>query len=125
LVEQQSEARLQASPSVRQAVVPPGAGRAWQVVLQEPVQHCAAEVQAVPVAAQAVASQKPPVQETEQHSPALRQAAPGVLQNAVEEQVCVAALQEEEQQSPLVAQAAPASLQAETGGAQVKVEGLQ
>lgn len=129
LVEQQSELREQESPSVLQALVPEGAGIAWQVVEQSPVQHWAAVVQALVVEVQAVSEQRPPTQLTEQHSLELTQAAPGVLQKVVLVQVppfvvAVGLLQEPEQHSPFPVQT-PVFLQAETGVAQSFVVGLQ
>jgi hypothetical protein len=125
LVEQQSAASAQASPSVLQAL-PPGSG--WQAPpLQRPVQHSAPEAQVAVVALQEVAPQRPPAQESEQHSPGLAQAAPGALQKAVEVQVWVVALQAVEQQPafPVSVQSAPAAWQVETGTAQRPVDGLQ
>jgi hypothetical protein len=79
------------------------------------------------VALQTVPAQSPPAQESEQHSPGSAQAAPGVLQKAVEVQVCVVALQAVEQQPalPVAVQSAPEARQVETGVAQRWVEGLQ
>lgn len=130
LVEQQSAASVQLSPRVLQAAVPEGAGSAWQVVAQLPVQHSVGEAQAVAVGLQAVSVQTPPWQEREQHSPGLTQAAPGVLQKAVVVQVPALAAplglwQLLEQQSPLMVQATPEARQAETGGAHCCFRGSQ
>lgn len=54
LVEQQSAPTVQESPRVLQALVPEGAGSAWHVTLQLPVQHSLPDAQVVPVALQTV-----------------------------------------------------------------------
>jgi len=79
------------------------------------------------VAWQATAPQRPPTQESEQHSPGLTQASPGDAQKAVEVQVWVVVLQAVEQQPalPVSVQSVPAAWQVETGAAQRLVEGLQ
>ncbi len=125
LVEQQSPASAQVSPSVLQALEP---GSGWQVpVVQIPVQQSAPAVQDVLVVWHTVLPQRPPTQESEQHSPGSAQAAPGVLQKAVEVQVLVVALQAVEQQPalPVSVQSVPAAWQVETGAAHSFVEGLQ
>lgn len=124
LVEQQSPASAQVSPSVLQALAP---GSGWQVVEQRPVQQSVAAAQAVVVGWHTVLAQRPLTQERLQHSPGSAQAAPGVLQKAVEVQVCVVVLQAVEQQPalPVRVQSAPVAWQAETGAAQRLVDGLQ
>lgn len=125
LVEQQSPASAQASPRVLQALEP---GSGWQALaLQRPVQHSVPAPQEAEVALHTVPAQSPPTQESEQHSPALAQAAPGDAQKAVEVQVWVVVLQAVEQQPalPLSVQSVPADWQVETGTAQRLVEGLQ
>jgi hypothetical protein len=124
LVEQQSPASAQVSPSVLQALAP---GSGWQVVEQRPVQQSVPAPQVVPVVLQGVLAQRPPAQESEQHSPGSAQAAPGVLQNAVVVQVCVVELQAVEQQPalPVRVQSVPVAWQVETGVSQSLVDGLQ
>ena len=124
LVEQQSPASAQVSPSVLQALAP---GSGWQVVEQRPVQQSVAAAQAVVVGRHTVLAQRPLTQERLQHSPGSAQAAPGVLQKAVEVQVRVVVLQAVEQQPalPVRVQSAPATWQVETGAAQRLVDGLQ
>ena len=125
LVEQQSAAAAQESPSVLQALDP---GSGWQAtVVQMPVQHSVPAPQAVVVGLQAVLAQRPLTQESEQHSPGSAQAAPGVLQKAVDVHVLVVVLQAVEQQPalPVRVQSVPLAWQVETGAAQRFVEGLQ
>ncbi len=125
LVEQQSPGAAQASPSVLQALEP---GSGWQApVVQRPVQHSVPAPQAVVVGLQAVLAQRPLTQESEQHSPGSAQAAPGVLQKAVDVQVLVVALQAVEQQPalPVTLQSVPAAWQVEIGAAQSLLDGLQ
>jgi len=122
LVEQQSAATAQASPSVLQALAP---GSAWQVVLQRPVQHSVPAPQLVPVLLHSVLPQIPPVQEREQQSPGLTQAVPAILQKAVVVQLLVDVLQAVGQHSAPEAQALPEGSQVETGAAQRWVDGLQ
>ena len=125
LVEQQSPASVQASPSVLQALAP---GSGWQVpAVQRPVQQSVGAAQGVVVVVHVVLAQRPLTQESEQHSPGSAQAAPGVLQKAVEVQVCVVELQAVEQQPafPVSVQSVPAAWQVETGAAHRFVEGLQ
>lgn len=129
-VEQQSLPTVQASSSVLHALVPLGAGSAWQVVEQLPVQHSPPDAQAVPVVLQVVFAHRPPTQDCEQHSLGFAQAAPGDWQKAVVVQVpafvaCVGLLQAVEQQSPLSVQATPVPPQVETGAAHWWLTGLQ
>jgi len=81
----------------------------------------------VPVGLHTVPAQRPLTQESEQHSPGSAQAAPGVLQKAVEVQVWVVVLQAVEQQPalPVAVQSVPAAWQVETGAAQRWLVGLQ
>jgi hypothetical protein len=128
LVEQQSPGSAQASPSVLQeapaiAAQKPPAQRPEQQSVGAPQDEAAV----VPVGLHTVPAQRPLTQESEQHSPGSAQAAPGVLQKAVEVQVWVVVLQAVEQQPalPVAVQSVPASWQVETGAAQRCVDGLQ
>jgi hypothetical protein len=128
LVEQQSPGSAQASPSVLQAAP---ATAAQEPPEQRPEQQSAGALQdeaaVVPVGLHTVPAQRPLTQESEQHSPGSAQAAPGVLQKAVEVQVWVVGLQAVEQQPalPVRVQSVPEAWQAETGAAQRCVIGLQ
>ena len=123
LVEQQSEPSAHASPSVLQALVPVGAGNAWQVVEQLPVQHSLPAEQEVPVALQEVLAHRPFTHDSKQHWLESAHAAPGVLQNAVVVQEPL--LQAPEQHAAFEAQDAPESEQVETGVAHCWITGLQ
>jgi hypothetical protein len=127
LEQQSSAAGSQASPSVAQADVPEGAGMSAQrLEVQVPVQRSVPAVQEVPVALHAVSRQTPPAQLTEQHSPELRQAAPGTLQKAVGVQALVVSLHAVEQHSPPLAQLLPVASQAEkVGTEQTRLVGSQ
>lgn len=130
LVEQQSAPAAHASPSVRHALVPVGAGSAWHVPEQSPVQHSPPEAQVAPVALQIAFAHSPPTQDCEQHSPGSAHAAPGVLQKAVVVHVpafaaAVGFLQAVEQQSAFVVHVAPLATHVDTGVAQACVTGLQ
>ncbi len=129
-VEQQAAPLEHASPSVRHEVVPVGAGSAWQIPEQRPVQHSIPDAQLVPVDLHVVFAQSPPTQDCEQHSPESAHAAPGVLQKDVVVHAPafappVGLLQAVEQQSPFAVQVAPLDPQVETGVAHTCVTGLQ
>jgi hypothetical protein len=123
LVEQQSLPVAHESPSVLQALVPLGVGRAWQVVAQLPVQHSPGDAQAVPVLLQVAFAQRPLTQESEQHSLESAHAPPGTLQKAVV--VHAPLLHAPEQHPAFEAQASPEPRQVETGGPQSSVVGSQ
>jgi hypothetical protein len=105
------------------ALVPVGVGRAWQVVAQLPVQHSAADAQAVPVVLQVVVAQRPLTQESEQHSLESAHAPPGTLQNAVV--VHAPLLHAPEQHPAFEGQASPEPRQVEIGDLHSSADGSQ
>jgi hypothetical protein len=86
-LEQQSPLPVQASPRTRQ--LPPGTC-AHEPAVHVLVQHCAASVQAWPVAVHAALPHEPLTQALLQHSESTAQATPGSLQNVEERQTAPA-----------------------------------
>ena len=128
MVEQQSPGSAHVSPSVLQAAPAIAAQKPpEQTPEQQSVGALQDEAVVVPVGLHTVPAQRPLTQESEQHSPGSAQAAPGVLQKAVEVQVWVVVLQAVEQQPalPVRVQSVPEAWQVETGAAQRCVDGLQ